>query len=105
MLGLVFHDADEAGRSACGPARCAEAPEQRRGNSELKTIGGLNAATASAIVPTLLTFSDQGADVFFGDPEFDTLTCSGDSRRTLAEAPPGGDRSVETSERRPLRTA
>ena len=71
-LGLVFHDTDEVGRSTCGPARCTDAPDQRRGNSELKTIGGLNAATASAIVPTWLTFSDQGADAFFGEPEFDT---------------------------------
>jgi DNA helicase HerA-like ATPase len=42
------------------------------GKAELKELGGLSAATAGVILRELITFADQGADVFFGEPEFDT---------------------------------
>jgi DNA helicase HerA-like ATPase len=42
------------------------------GREDLKGLGGLSAATAGVILRNLIAFSDQGADVFFGEPEFDT---------------------------------
>lgn len=74
-LGLVFHYADVAGlplldlddlRAVLTHLTSDE------GKAELKSIGGLSAATAGVILRTLITFSDQGADAFFGEPEFDT---------------------------------
>ena len=41
------------------------------GKAELKELGGLSAATAGVILRELITFADEGADVFFGEPEFD----------------------------------
>ena len=35
-------------------------------------IGGLSAATVGVILRSLVGLSDQGADAFFGEPEFDT---------------------------------
>ena len=43
-----------------------------RGKVDLKDLGGLSSATAGVILRALITFADQGADVFFGLPEFDT---------------------------------
>jgi len=74
-LGLVFHYADKAGlplldltdlRAVLNFLTSAE------GKSELKELGGLSSATAGVILRELITFSDQGADVFFGEPEIDT---------------------------------
>jgi DNA helicase HerA-like ATPase len=42
------------------------------GKAELKNIGGLSASTVGVILRTLITFADQGAEAFFGEPEFDT---------------------------------
>ena len=74
-LGLVFHYADEAGLPMLDLADLRAVLTyltSDEGKSELKTIGGLSAATAGVILRTLMTFSDQGADAFFGEPEFDT---------------------------------
>ena len=74
-LGLVFHYADEAGLPLLDLADLRAVLTHLtsdEGKSELKTIGGLSAATAGVILRTLITFSDQGADAFFGEPEFDT---------------------------------
>jgi uncharacterized protein len=74
-LGLVFHYADEAGLPLLDLADLRAVLTyliSDEGKSELKTIGGLSAATAGVILRTLITFSDQGADAFFGEPEFDT---------------------------------
>jgi uncharacterized protein len=74
-LGLVFHYADKAGlplldltdlRAVLNFLTSAE------GKAELKELGGLSSATAGVILRELITFSDQGADVFFGEPEIDT---------------------------------
>ncbi len=74
-LGLVFHYADKAGlplldltdlRAVVQHLTSAE------GKAELKELGGLSAATAGVILRELINFSDQGADVFFGEPEFDS---------------------------------
>ena len=42
------------------------------GKAELKTIGGLSPQTAGVILRELVAFEAQGADVFFGEPEFET---------------------------------
>ena len=74
-LGLVFHYADQAGlplldledlRAVLTHLTSDE------GKAELKGIGGLSAATVGVILRTLIGFSDQGAEAFFGEPEFDT---------------------------------
>ena len=73
-LGLVFHYADAKGlalvdlsdlRAVLSYLTSAE------GKVELKELGGLSAATAGVILRELITFADGGADVFFGEPEFD----------------------------------
>ena len=94
-LGLVFHYADQAGlplldlkdlRAVLTHLTSDE------GKAELKAIGGLSAATAGVILRTLITFSDQGADEFFGEPEFDTadllrVTRDGQGVVSLLELP------------------
>jgi hypothetical protein len=74
-LGLVFHYADQAGlpmldlkdlRAVLTHLTSDE------GQAELKNIGGLSASTVGVILRTLITFADQGAEAFFGEPEFDT---------------------------------
>lgn len=42
------------------------------GKPELEGLGGLSKATVGVILRELITFADQGADVFFGEPEIDT---------------------------------
>ncbi len=42
------------------------------GKVELKAIGGLSPATVGVILRSLITLQTQGADEFFGEPEFDT---------------------------------
>jgi uncharacterized protein len=74
-LGLVFHYADEAGLPLLDLADLRAVLTHLtsdEGKSELKAIGGLSTATAGVILRTLITFADQGADAFFGEPEFDT---------------------------------
>jgi DNA helicase HerA-like ATPase len=73
-LGLVFHYADKNGlplvdledlRSVLTYLTSDE------GKPELKELGGLSSATAGVILRELITFAEGGADVFFGEPEFD----------------------------------
>ena len=42
------------------------------GKEELKRLGGISTQTAGVILRELTAFSEQGADVFFGEPEIDT---------------------------------
>jgi DNA helicase HerA-like ATPase len=42
------------------------------GKAELASLGGLSKATAGVLLRQLLTFEAQGADAFFGEPEFET---------------------------------
>ena len=74
-LGLVFHYADQAGlplldlsdlRAVVGFLTSAE------GKTELKTLGGLSSATAGVILRELIAFEAQGAEAFFGEPEFES---------------------------------
>ena len=94
-LGLVFHYADQAGlplldlkdlRAVLTHLTSDE------GKAELKAIGGLSAATVGVILRTLITFADQGAEEFFGEPEFDTadllrVTRDGQGVVSLLELP------------------
>jgi DNA helicase HerA-like ATPase len=74
-LGLVFHYADAKGLWL-DDIKDLRAVVQHltsdEGKEDLKTLGGLSSATAGVILRELITFSDQGADAFFGLPEFDT---------------------------------
>ncbi|WP_417561784.1 helicase HerA-like domain-containing protein [Microbacterium sp.] len=73
-LGLVFHYADAAGLALVDLSDLRAVLTyltSDEGKDELKGIGGLSAATAGVILRELITFADAGADVFFGEPEFD----------------------------------
>ena len=74
-LGLVFHYADAKGLWL-DDLKDLRAVVQHltsdEGKADLKDLGGLSSATAGVILRELITFADQGADVFFGLPEFDT---------------------------------
>ncbi len=89
-LGLVFHYADQAGlplldladlRAVVGFLTSAE------GKTELKNLGGLSSATAGVILRELISFEAQGAEAFFGEPEFesaDLLQISPDGRGVIS---------------------
>ncbi|RZI91743.1 MAG: DUF853 family protein, partial [Microbacterium sp.] len=73
-LGLVFHYADENGLALVDLSDLRAVLTYLTsddGKAELKDLGGLSAATAGVILRELITFADDGADVFFGEPEFD----------------------------------
>ncbi|SDR86355.1 helicase HerA-like domain-containing protein [Agrococcus carbonis] len=42
------------------------------GKEELRRLGGISTQTAGVILREITAFSEQGADRFFGEPEFDT---------------------------------
>ena len=73
-LGLVFHYARKANRPLVdiGDLRSVLTYLIGDGKADLKELGGLSAATAGVILRELIAFSDQGADVFFGQPEIVT---------------------------------
>ncbi|HJV14564.1 MAG TPA: helicase HerA-like domain-containing protein [Propionibacteriaceae bacterium] len=94
-LGLVFHYADQAGlplldlkdlRAVLTHLTSDE------GKAQLKSIGGLSAATVGVILRTLINFADQGADAFFGEPEFDTA----DLLRVTRDGPASGASNPKT---------
>lgn len=73
-LGLVFHYADQNGLALVDLSDLRAVLTYLTGDegkAELKTLGGLSAATAGVILRELITFADDGADVFFGEPEFE----------------------------------
>jgi DNA helicase HerA-like ATPase len=73
-LGLVFHYADRNGLALVDLSDLRAVLTYltgAEGKAELKDLGGLSAATAGVILRELITFADGGADVFFGEPEFD----------------------------------
>src|SRR3954447_10199888 len=83
-LGLVFHYADSAGLPLLDLADLRAVVQflvSAEGKADLKNLGGLSSATAGVILRELIAFEDQGADAFFGEPEFDTS----DLLRTTAE--------------------
>src|SRR5689334_16559526 len=74
-LGLVFHYADTQGLPLLDLSDLRAVLQHLtsdEGKAELKSIGGLSAATAGVILRALITFADQGAEAFFGEPEFET---------------------------------
>ncbi len=74
-LGLVFHYADKAGLPLLDLADLRAVVKHLvsdEGKADLKELGGLSGATAGVILRELIAFSDQGADAFFGEPEFET---------------------------------
>jgi DNA helicase HerA-like ATPase len=74
-LGLVFHYADKRGLSLLDLKDLTAVIQfltSDEGKDDLKGLGGLSASTAGVILRNLIAFSDQGADAFFGEPEFDT---------------------------------
>ena len=89
-LGLVFHYADTAGLPLLDLADLRAVLTHLtsdEGQAELKGIGGLSAATVGVILRSLVTFASQGADAFFGEPEFDTadlLRVTGDGRGVVS---------------------
>src|SRR3954463_11195419 len=94
-LGLVFHYADQAGLPLLDLADLREVVKfltSEEGKADLKNLGGLSAATAGVILRELIGFSDQGADAFFGEPEFESAdllqtTADGTGLSSLVELP------------------
>jgi len=83
-LGLVFHFADKAGLPMLDLKDLRAVVQflvSDEGEEALKGLGGLSPATAGVILRELIAFEDQGADEFFGEPEFDTA----DLMRTTPE--------------------
>jgi len=73
-LGLVFHYADRAGLPLLDLADLRAVVQyltSDEGKPDLKELGGLSSATAGVILRELISFQDQGAEAFFGEPEFD----------------------------------
>src|SRR3569623_2225062 len=73
--GLVFHYADQAGLPLLDLQDLRDVVKylvSDEGKSELKELGGLSTATAGVILRELISFEGQGADVFFGEPEFES---------------------------------
>jgi len=74
-LGLVFHYADSKGLwlDTIEDLRAVISfLTSEEGKADLKDLGGLSSATAGVILRELVNFSAQGADAFFGLPEYDT---------------------------------
>jgi DNA helicase HerA-like ATPase len=75
-LGLVFYYCDQKGLPLLDLADLRSVLQyltsEDEGKAELKTIGGLSSQTAGVILRELVAFEAQGADVFFGEPEFET---------------------------------
>ncbi|HEY5223227.1 MAG TPA: helicase HerA-like domain-containing protein [Microbacteriaceae bacterium] len=74
-LGLVFHYADKAGLPLLDLSDLRAVLSyltSNDGKAELADLGGLSSATVGVILRELITFADQGADAFFGEPEIDT---------------------------------
>jgi DNA helicase HerA-like ATPase len=83
-LGLIFHYADKNGLALLDIKDLRAVITHLtsdEGKADLKELGGLSSATAGVILRSLITFQDQGADQFFGEPEFDT----NDLLRTTAD--------------------
>ena len=99
-LGLVFHYADQAGLPLLDLADLREVVKfltSDEGKADLKNLGGLSAATAGVILRELIGFSDQGAEAFFGEPEFESsdflqTTADGKGLISLVELPNLQDR-------------
>ena len=89
-LGLVFHYANKNGLALLDldDLRAVLAYlVSDEGKGELEGLGGLSKATVGVILRELIAFADQGADVFFGEPEIDTaefLRTAADGRGVIS---------------------
>ena len=99
-LGLVFHYADRAGLPLLDLADLRAVVQHLtsdEGKADLKELGGLSSATAGVILRELIAFADQGAEAFFGEPEFESAdllqtTTDGSGLISLVELPNLQDR-------------
>ncbi|MBX9719280.1 MAG: DUF853 domain-containing protein [Microbacteriaceae bacterium] len=99
-LGLVFLYADQNGLPLVGLDDLRAVIQfltSDEGKPELAELGGLSKATAGVILRELITFAADGADVFFGEPEFDTAhflrtTADGRGVVSLLEVPGVADK-------------
>ena len=99
-LGLVFHYADQAGLPLLDLADLRAVVQfltSDEGKVDLKGLGGLSSATAGVILRELISFQSQGADAFFGEPEFESsefleVTADGQGVISLIELPNLQDR-------------
>nr|MBA3524406.1 DUF853 family protein [Geodermatophilaceae bacterium] len=73
-LGLIFHWADRAGLPLLDVKDLRSVVTFLTGDGKpaLKTLGGVSTATAGVILRKLSGLENEGGDVFFGEPEFDT---------------------------------
>ena len=74
-LSLVFHFADSAGLALLDLKDLRAVIQyliSDEGQADLTGLGGLSKATAGVILRELIAFADQGAEAFFGEPEFNT---------------------------------
>ncbi|MGP9680478.1 helicase HerA-like domain-containing protein [Brachybacterium sp. AOP3-A1-3] len=74
-LGLIFHYADTQGLGLLDLKDLRALIQfltSDEGKGELKGIGGISTSTAGVILRSLTSFEASGADVFFGEPAFDT---------------------------------
>ncbi|MGD7732635.1 helicase HerA-like domain-containing protein [Propionibacteriaceae bacterium G57] len=101
-LGLIFHFADNNGLPLLDLADLRAVIQfltSDEGKGELANLGGVSKATAGVILRNLINFAEQGADEFFGEPEFDTadfMRVTGDGRGiiSLLELPNLQDRPM-----------
>jgi DNA helicase HerA-like ATPase len=74
-LSLIFHFADSAGLALLDLKDLRAVIQylvSDEGQADLTGLGGLSKATAGVILRELIGFADQGAEAFFGEPEFNT---------------------------------
>ncbi len=89
-LALVFHFADKAGLALLDLKDLRAVIQylvSDEGQADLEGLGGLSKATAGVILRSLIAFSDAGAEVFFGEPEFRTselLRTASDERGVIS---------------------
>lgn len=99
-LGLVFHYADVNGLPLLDIKDLRAVIQwlvSDEGKADLEGMGGLSKATAGVLLRELVAFAAQGADQFFGEPEFasaDLLRTTPDGRGvvSLLELPGVQDR-------------
>ncbi|GAA2002098.1 helicase HerA-like domain-containing protein [Brevibacterium samyangense] len=74
VLGLLFHYADSAGLALLDLADLRAVLtflDSDEGKEDLRAIGGVSSASVGVILRKIANLEAQGADVFFGEPEFD----------------------------------
>ena len=89
-LGLIFHWADTNGLGLLDLKdlrAVIQFLDSDEGKDELKTIGGVSAATAGVLLREIANLEAQGADAFFGEPAFatsDLLKTAADGRGIIS---------------------